>query len=73
MLDLNILSSGIVCDMLLGEKDSALEWRERPGLYSSLMAHILPCAKDYALSCHDVYIGFLVSQEHCEQTKSVVS
>lgn len=36
------------------------------------MDNILSCDGKYALSGHDLYIVFLVSQERCEQTKSVV-
>lgn len=57
----------------LGEKDCPLEKGERLELFSFLMDNILSCAGKYALFGHDVYIGFLVSQELCEQIKSVVS
>lgn len=55
-----------------GEKDSFLERGESLELYSFLMDNILSCAGQYALLGHDVYIGFIISQEVCEHTKSVV-
>lgn len=55
-----------------GEKYSPLERGERLKLCSSLMDNILSCAGQYALPGHDVYIGFALSKDVCEHSKSVV-
>lgn len=56
-----------------GEKDYPLERGKRLEFYSFLMDNIWSYADKHALSGRDIYIGFLVSQELCEQTRAMVS